>query len=198
MVKTLNFVVKKIYMTQKEAVIAALRQLGGRAKMGDICTFARQIGDFSGSRNPNATIRNCIYTHPRDFIKSQKKDCWELVSFQEDIAVRDCRIKDLESENAKLRCVKTEDDFVKRMVRETKNLYKHENVKIEVVRQILYKLGRSDAEEELDAWIDGREYKPSVNINGDLVMNKRVQNEVGSVASDATGIIVNSDKKQTL
>jgi hypothetical protein len=53
----------------------------------------------------------------------------------------------------------TEDDFVKRLVKETKNLYKHERSKTEVIRQILYKLGRADAEAELDAWIEGKEKK---------------------------------------
>lgn len=60
--------------------------------------------------------------------------------------------------------------------------------KIEVVRQILYKVGRADAEEELDAWIEGREYKPSVNVAGDYVVSKHVDNEVNGVAAGATGI----------
>lgn len=48
-----------------------------------------------------------------------------------------------------------------------------------VVRQILYKVGRYDAEEELDALIEGREYKPSpVHIHGDYVVNKHVDNEI--------------------
>ena len=70
------------------------------------------------------------------------------------------------------------------------NLYKHEKSKTEVIRQILYKVGRSDAEEELDAWIEGREYKPSINIAGDYIANKHVTNEVNNVASGATGINV--------
>lgn len=57
------------------------------------------------------------------------------------------------------------DHFVRRLVDETKNLYKHERDKIEVVRQILYNVGRNDAEAELDAWIEGREYKPTVNVD---------------------------------
>jgi len=76
-------------------------------------------------------------------------------------------------------------------VRETKKLYKHEKEKTEVIRQILYKLGRTDAEEELDAWIEGKEYKPSVNVAGDYVVNKHVENEVSGVSSGATGIGIN-------
>lgn len=86
---------------------------------------------------------------------------------------------------------------MRRLVRETKNLYKHEKDKIEVIRQILYKVGRSDAEEELDAWIEGREYRPTVNVSGDYVVNKNVENEVSNVEGGATGINVNKDKEQT-
>jgi hypothetical protein len=89
---------------------------------------------------------------------------WELVSFQEDIATRDHRIHELEEENARLKAVRTEDDFVRRIVKETKKLYKHDKEKTEVIRQILYKVGRSDAEEELDAWIEGREYRTAETV----------------------------------
>ena len=101
----------------------------------------------------------------------------------------------MESENTILRSVKTEDDFVKRLVKETKNLYKHEKDKIEVIRQILYKVGRSDAEEELDAWIEGRVYRPTVNVSGDYVVNKHVENEVGNVEGGGTGINIDKDKE---
>ena len=117
------------------------------------------------------------------------------MSYQEDIAKRDQRIKELMEENERLKVVKTEDDFVRRLVRETKNLYKHEKGKIEVIRQILYKVGRSDAEEELDAWIEGKEYNPSVNVAGDYVLSKQVVNEVNGVSSGATGISTNKDIK---
>ena len=117
------------------------------------------------------------------------------MSYQEDIARRDQRIKELMEENKRLKAVKTEDDFVRRLVRETKNLYKHDKGKTEVIRQILYKVGRGDAEEELDAWIEGREYKSSVNVQGDLVINKQVGNEVNGVANGATGINLHNDKE---
>lgn len=178
-------------MTQKEAIIKALEKLGGKAKMSEICKLAKSIGDFSGSNDASATIRNCIYKHPQDFLSSEQKDYWQLVSYQEEIACRDRRIKELEEENSRLKVKKTEDDFVKRLVRETKHLYKHEKDKIEVIRQILYKVGRNDAEEELDAWIEGREYKSSINVSGDYVVTKHVDNEVNGVAFGGTGISVN-------
>ena len=177
-------------MTQKEAIEEALKRLGGRANLQDLYPLAIEIGNFSGSKKPEATIRNYLQTSPKSFRHSPGKPdgWWELVSFQEEIASRDKRIAELESENTNLRSVKTEDGFVKRLVKETKNLYKHEKDKIEVIRQILYKVGRSDAEEELDAWIEGRVYLPTVNVSGDLVVNKHVENEIGNVEAGGTGI----------
>ncbi|MBR6606494.1 MAG: hypothetical protein IKK92_11645, partial [Prevotella sp.] len=105
--------------------------------------------------------------------------------------VRDAQIAELTDEIKRLKAIKTEDDFVRRMVKETKLLYKHEKEKTDVVRQILYKLGRSDEEAELDAWIEGKEYKPIMNVTGDYVLNKNVQNEVTGVANGASGIVIN-------
>ena len=174
-------------MTQKDAIIEALNRLGGKASLKDIYQLAYTLADFSRSKNWHATIRSYLLRETGTF-RPSGQGWWELVSYQEEIASRDQRIKELEAENARLRAIKTEDGFVERLVRETKKLYKHEKEKIEVIRQILYKVGRSDAEEELDAWIEGREYKPSINISGDYVVTKHVDNEVNGVVSGGTGI----------
>ena len=181
-------------MTQKEAIIEALKRLGGKANLNEIYRFAYTLADFSGSKDWKATIRWYLQKET-DAFRSSKRGWWELVSYQEEIAIRDQRIKELEEKIARLKAINTEDSFVKRLVRETKNLYKHEKDKIEVIRQILYKVGRSDAEEELDAWIEGREYKPSINVAGDYVVSKHVDNEVNGVASGGTGINLNIDNK---
>lgn len=180
-------------MTQRESIMKALQSLGGRAQLQEIYPLAVEIGDFSGSKDKKATIRNCLQTSPKYFRRSPDKPdgWWELLSYQEEIALRDLRIKELEEENERLKNVRSENDFVRKLVRETKKLYKHEKEKTEVIRQILYKLGRTDAEEELDAWIEGKEYKPSVNVAGDYVVNKHVENEVSGVSSGATGIGIN-------
>ena len=180
-------------MTQRESIMKALQSLGGRAQLQEIYPLAVEIGDFSGSKDKKATIRNCLQTSPKYFRRSPDKPdgWWELLSYQEEITLRNLRIKELEEENERLKNVRSENDFVRKLVRETKKLYKHEKEKTEVIRQILYKLGRTDAEEELDAWIEGKEYKPSVNVAGDYVVNKHVENEVSGVSSGATGIGIN-------
>lgn len=190
MAKNCNFAAKIRKMTQKEAIIKALDKFGGKATLNDIYPIAYSLADFSGSKDWKATIRWYLQKETESF-RSSKRGTWELLSYQEDIARRDLRIKELEAEIAKLKTIKTEDAFVKRLVRETKHLYKHEKEKIEVIRQIFYKVGRNDAEEELDAWIEGREYKPSINVSGDYVVTKYVDNEVNGVASGGVGVNIN-------
>lgn len=181
-------------MTQKDAIVEALRRLGGKAKMSEICKLARETGDFSGSNAPDNTIRNCIYTNPRDFRKSEQRGWWELVSYQEEIARRDKLIWELQKENARLRAVPTEDAFVRRFVRETQHFFKHDRKKADIVRQIMIKVGRMDADKELDAWIEGRENEKASRgnllVQGDYVLNKNVENVVEHVETGGTGINV--------
>ena len=179
-------------MTQKEAIIKALEKLGGRAQLKDIYPLAIEIGDFSRSQNMKATIRNCLLTNPKDFRHSDGKPSgwWELTSFQEEIAEMKAEIKNLKEENERLRAVPTEDDFVNKLVTDAENRYKYEKDMIKAIRTILYNLGRTEDAAKLDAWIEGKEYKP-MNIEGDYVVTKNVGNEVNGVAKGATGIVTN-------
>ena len=82
-------------MTQKDAIIEALKRLGGKANLNDIYSFANNLADFSGSKDWKATIRWYLQKETSSF-RSTKRGWWELVSYQEDIAKRDQRIKELE------------------------------------------------------------------------------------------------------
>lgn len=153
-------------MTQKEAIEKALEKLGGRATLQEIYPLAIEIGDFSGSKDKKATIRNYLQTSPKNFRHSpDKPDGWyELISYQEEISKRDLRIAELETlladkekEIVELKKQPTEDSFVKRMVSATKNLFGINRKHADYVRQVLLKLGRDDEQEELLAWIERRE-----------------------------------------
>lgn len=155
-------------MTQKEAIKQALQMLGGRASLPDIYPLAIKIGDFSGSQDKKATIRNYLQTSPKDFRHSpDKPDGWyELISFQEEISKRDLRIAELEGllaakdkEIAEMKKQPTEDSFVKRMVNATKNIFGINRRHADYVRQVLLKLGRDEEHLELLAWIERREQK---------------------------------------
>ena len=116
--------------------------------------------------------------------KKIEKLAADLAQKEKEIKVLTQKNKDMHKKNP------TADDFVKRLVREAKKLYKHDKGKLEVIRQMLYNLGCVEAEAELDACIEGKEYKP-MNIEGDYVVTKNVGNEVNGVAKGATGIITN-------
>lgn len=155
-------------MTQKEAIEKALEKLGGRATLQEIYPLAIEIGDFSGSKDKKATIRNYLQTSPKNFRHSpDKPDGWyELISYQEEISKRDLRIAELEAlladkekEVVELKKQPTEDSFVKRMVSATKNLFGINRKHADYVRQVLLKLGRDEEQEELLAWIERREQK---------------------------------------
>ena len=150
-------------MTQKEAIEEALRRLGGRARLQDIYPLASELGDFSGSKDQKATIRNYLQKSPKSFRRSPDKPqgWWELFSYQEEIAVRDQRIKELEEENEQLKAVETADAFVKRLLKEAKNFFKRDVTKADGIRQILYKVGRDDAAVEIDKWIEEQQ-KPTI------------------------------------
>ena len=77
-----------INMTQKEAIIKALEDLGGRGRLQDIYPLAMEYGDFSGSKTPKATIRNYLLMSPKSFRRSYGKPngWWELLSYQEEMS----------------------------------------------------------------------------------------------------------------
>lgn len=173
-------------MTQKEAIIKVLETLGGRARLADIYTRVIQLAEFKEGSDKQATIRATLQRTPEQFRQSPgKKGWWELVSYQEEIAklrqtISDLEVrlevkdKDMESLKEELKKVRTEEDFIKRLLKETKKIFKHNKDKADVVRLILDKMGCADAEAELDAWMEGRE-KPTISVNGDFVMNKNQQ-----------------------
>ena len=179
-------------MTQKEALVQALKDLGGRANLKDIYPLAiKYCTHREGSKIKDA-LRSCIHRDSSKFRPSPGKPSgwWELTSFQEEIAEMKAEIKNLKEENERLRAVPTEDDFVDKLVTDAKNRYKYEKDMTKAIRVILYNLGRTEDAAKLDACIEGKEYKP-MNIEGDYVVTKNVGNEVNGVAKGATGIITN-------
>lgn len=182
-------------MTQKEAIIEALNHLGGKASLNDIYRFAYKFADFSGSKDGKATIRWYLQKETDSF-RSTKRGCWELVSFQEEIASRDKRIKELEEENAHLKTIKTEDDFVARFVKKVKHYLKRDKKTVEEIRKLMDALGRSDADKELDDWLQGKDKKVvkqvtkkyiQKNINSQVFTGSITESEFNGGGSDNEG-----------
>ncbi len=182
-------------MTQKEAIIEALNRLGGKASLNDIYRFAYTLADFSGSKDWKATIRWYLQKETDSF-RSTNRGCWELVSYQEEIASRDKRIKELEEVNARLKSVKTEDDFVVRFVKKVKHNLKRDKKTVEEIRKLMDALGRSDADKELDDWLQGKDKKVvkqvtkkyiQKNINSQVFTGNITESEFNGGGSDNEG-----------
>lgn len=165
-------------MTQKEAIIKALEEHGGRERLPVIYPRVIQLAIFKPGSDKQATIRTTLQRHPECFRHSPGKPdgWWELVSFQEEIASRDSRITELEElvtaqdkEIAELKKQPTEDSFVKRMVSATKNLFGINRKHADYVRQVLLKLGRDEEQEELLAWIERREQKTVKKVTKKII-----------------------------
>ena len=179
-------------MTQKEAIIEALNRLGGKANLSDIYRFAYTLADFSGSKDWKATIRWYLQKETDSF-RSTKRGSWELVSYQEEIASRDKRIKELEEDNARLKSVETEDDFVARFVKKVKHNLKRDKKTVEEIRKLMDALGRSDADKELDDWLQGKDKKVvkqvtkkyiQKNINSQVFTGSITESEFNGGGSD--------------
>lgn len=179
-------------MTQKEAIIETLNRLGGKASLNDIYRFAYTLADFSGSKDWKATIRWYLQKETDSF-RSTNRGSWELVSYQEEIASRDKRIKELEEVNARLKSVKTEDDFVVRFVKKVKHNLKRDKKTVEEIRKLMDALGRSDADKELDDWLQGKDKKVvkqvtkkyiQKNINSQVFTGNITESEFNGGGSD--------------
>lgn len=154
-------------MTQKEAIIEALKHLGGKANLNDIYRFAYALADFTGSKDWKATIRWYLQKET-DAFRSTKRGWWELVSYQEDIACRDNRIAELEAllidkdkEILELKQQETAELFVGRMIDATKTVFATKRNDARPVQQVLVVMNRPE-QQELMEWIIG---KPTKVVN---------------------------------
>ena len=154
-------------MTQKEAIIEALKRLGGKANLNDIYRFAYTLADFSGSKDWKATIRWYLQKET-DAFRSSERGWWELVSFHEVIASRDNRIAELEAllldrdkEISELKQQETAELFIGRMIDATKTVFATKRNDARPVQQVLVVMNRPE-QQELMEWIIG---KPTKVVN---------------------------------
>jgi hypothetical protein len=183
-------------MTINEACIKVLTELGGRAPLKLLCAKVQEIVVFKGA-TPYNSICTELINHPKNFRRTEgKKGWWELVSYQEEIASRDKRIKELEEDNARLKSVKTEDDFVARFVKKVKHNLKRDKKTVEEIRKLMDALGRPDADKELDDWLQGKDKKVvkqvtkkyiQKNINSQVFTGSITESEFNGGGSDNEG-----------
>ena len=157
-------------LTHKEAVKKALEMLGGKALLKQIYPVAiKLIGKNTNSVDIKATIRRVLNSNPLDFKATPGvKGSWELISFQEEIAIRDCRIAELEAllidrdkEISELKQQETADLFVGRMIDATKTVFATKRNDARPVQQVLVVMNCPE-QQELMEWIIG---KPTKVVN---------------------------------
>ena len=196
-------------MTQKEAIIKALEEHGGRAKLVDIYPRVILLAKFKPDSDKQATIRTTLQRHPECFRSStgKPKGWWELVSYQEELAELKNKVAELTETNKLIIAIPKEAEFIDKFLKEVINVYKYDRKKADPIRIIMRTLGHEEAAEVLDAWIDEKEDKlkkaldklaklaiAPINVQGDYVIDKHVGNEVNGVASGATGINVSKEE----
>lgn len=75
----------QIDMTQEEAVIKALQELGGKASLKQIYPVTKRYVTF-GSKTPNESIRAILQRSPKVKRSKEGRGWWELLSYQDEMA----------------------------------------------------------------------------------------------------------------
>lgn len=152
-------------MTQKEALERALNELGGRAHLQDIYPVAlKYITHKEGSKIYDS-LRGCIHDKRRFRPSPGMPQGWyELPSYQEEIAnlkqdivKKDKEISSLKEKVELLEKRPTVEDFIRKLVKAAKSLFKIHRAHADFVRQVLELLGFTKDAEELAAWIEHKE-----------------------------------------
>ena len=84
---------KQEKLTHKDACKKVLEELGGRARLRDIYPRVIPLVKYKPGSDIRATLRRLLQTTPNLFRHTEgRKGWWELVSFQEELAIRDRKI----------------------------------------------------------------------------------------------------------
>lgn len=83
----------QVKLSHKEAVKRVLEELGGRARLRDIYPRVIPLVKYKPGSDIKATLRRLLQTTPDLFRHTEgRKGWWELVSYQEELAIRDRKI----------------------------------------------------------------------------------------------------------
>ena len=83
----------QVKLSHKEAVKRVLEELGGRARLRDIYPRVIPLVKYKSGSDIKATLRRLLQTTPDLFRHTEgRKGWWELVSYQEELDIRDRKI----------------------------------------------------------------------------------------------------------
>ena len=171
-------------MTQIQAVVEALKILGGVAENKYIYMIAIDLIGEHDSQNICANIRRCLNSNPKLFypIKEKGEGWWGLVEYQNEINARDMKIMELQAEISALKSRPTVEDFMKLLLEATMNLFRISRQNADFIRQVLSYMGLKKEEAVLAAWIENKENKLLKAIK-ELAKNPQIHVDVKSGAT---------------
>jgi hypothetical protein len=186
---------KIINMSQIEAVVEALKKLGGKGELKYIYMITIDLIGEHNSKNIRANIRRCLNSNPNLFypLKDKGDGYWGLVSYQNELDKRDARIDELEAEVKEHKSRPTLESFVKLLLEATMNLFLVNREAADPIRQMLGVIGLKKEEAVLAAWILNKK-DPLAEAIKELAKNPRVQVDVkpGATAQITEQGITNS------
>lgn len=170
---------KIINMSQIEAVVEALKKLGGKGELKYIYMIAIDLIGEHNSKNIRANIRRCLNSNPNLFypLKDKGDGYWGLVSYQNELNEKELRILELQTELNAWKSRTTLEEFMKIMLEVTMSLFRIRRQNADFVRQVLSVMGLKKEEAVLAAWIENKENQLLEAIK-DLAKNPKVQIDV--------------------
>ena len=146
-------------MTQKEATVKALKDLGGRAKLPDIYLHVVKLLGKKSISEIEAPVRGLLQRDKLLFRRPPDKPTgwYELTSYQEEVAAIKKDNEELKESNKRLTSIPKEAEFIEKFLDEVMDVYKYDRKKADPIRIIMRTLGHEEAVAVLTAWIDEKE-----------------------------------------
>ena len=146
-------------MTQKEATVKALKDLGGRAKLPDIYLHVVKLLEKKSISEIEAPVRGLLQRDKLLFRRPPDKPTgwYELTSYQEEVAAIKKDNEELKESNKRLTSIPKEAEFIEKFLDEVMDVYKYDRKKADPIRIIMRTLGHEEAVAVLTAWIDEKE-----------------------------------------
>lgn len=195
-------------MTISEACERVLKDLGGRAHLSEIYPRVLKLVTLTGA-TPKNSIRTEMKNHPLLFRHSPNKPrgWWELTSYQEEVAALQKEIIELKESLKQALLIPKEADFLNKFLPALMDFNMFDRKATIPIRHTLKSLGYEDEAAVLDAWINekDKELKEallklaekaviSLNVEGDYVLTKNVENEIDKVEDGGVGVNTNKEK----
>ena len=182
-----------------------MEKFNGPAHLTDICVLAKfYIGDNTIAKDVRNNIRRVLNSNPDLFchVEGMPDGWWQSTSRRDEICGLKALLaeKDLRIDN--LMKVVREDDFLERLIEKLSTLWKDDKRTLGEIRKILVAVGRSDYVEKLDAKLERKTKKrvtdtaSKIVVNGDYVVEKKVDQQIGTIEDGGIGVKADNDKEK--